>query len=170
VGNDLWVSGTLGDAALALALAEGAAEPADRVACLDRLERPTPRVRLGERLRGLATAAIDVSDGLLGDLSHIGERSQVGARVRWADVPLSPALRRQPAALQQRCALAGGDDYELLFCAPPEVRPQVVAAGQEAGVDVARIGEIVANRGIAVLDASGRNMETPYSGFDHFKA
>ena len=112
-GDDLWVSGTLGDAALALALVAGgaSAEPADREATMARLERPTPRVRLGERLRGLATAAIDVSDGLLGDLAHIGERSRVGASLRWVDIPLSAALRRQPAPLQQRCALAGGDDY-----------------------------------------------------------
>jgi thiamine-monophosphate kinase len=170
-GDDLWVSGMLGDAALALVLAAGAAaEAVDRDACMARLERPTPRVRLGERLRGLATAAIDVSDGLLGDLTHIGERSQVGARLRWADVPLSPALRRQSAALQQRCALAGGDDYELLFSAPPEKRPQVLAAGQLAGINVTRIGEIVAGRSIVVLDAGGGNMETPFSGFDHFKA
>jgi len=170
-GDELWVSGALGDAALALALAAGGAnaERPDRMSAFARLERPTPRVRLGEQLRGLATAAIDVSDGLLGDLGHIGERSQVGARLRWADVPLSAALRRQPAPLQRRCALAGGDDYELLFSAPPGRRAQVAAAGRAAGVAVTRIGEVVAGPGIVVLDADGRNMETPYSSFDHFE-
>jgi thiamine-monophosphate kinase len=101
-------------------------------------------------------------------LGHIGERSQVGALLRWVDVPLSAALRRQAAPLQQRCALAGGDDYELLFSAPPGKRAQVAIAGRAAGVAVTRIGEIVAGP-ILVLDADGRNMETPYSAFDHFK-
>jgi thiamine-monophosphate kinase len=171
-GDDLWVSGTLGDAALALALADGtaSADSADRQVCATRLDRPTPRVRLGERLRGLATAAIDVSDGLLGDLAHITERSRVGARLRWDDVPRSDALRRQAAALQQRCALAGGDDYELLLSAPPSRRAQVIAAGRDAGVRVTRIGEIRAEPGIAVLDADGANMETPFSAFDHFRS
>ncbi len=171
-GDDLWVSGTLGDAALALALADGSATAgaADRQACSARFDRPTPRVRLGERLRGLASAAIDVSDGLLGDLAHIAERSRVGARLRWDDLPRSEALRRQPAALQQRCALAGGDDYELLLTAPPDRRAQVIAAGRDAGVPVTRIGEILAAPGIAVLDADGANMETPFSAFDHFRS
>jgi len=169
-GDDLWVSGTLGDAALALALTAGItdAAPADRIACVERLERPTPRVRLGERLRGVATAAIDVSDGLLGDLGHIGARSSAGARLHWADLPLSEALRRQPAPVQQRCALAGGDDYELLFSAPPAARMRVAEAGRAAGVAVTRIGAILAGQGIEVLDAAGRNMETPYSAYDHF--
>ncbi|MGE5338130.1 MAG: thiamine-phosphate kinase [Gemmatimonadota bacterium] len=171
-GDDIWVSGTLGDAALALALADGAAhaDAADRQACAARLERPTPRVRLGEALRGRASAAIDVSDGLLGDLGHIAERSRVGARLRWPELPLSAALLRQPAALQQRCALAGGDDYELLFCAPLSKRREIEAAGRAAGVPVTRIGEVLAGSGIVVLDAEGSNMETPFSGFDHFGA
>lgn len=170
-GDDVWVSGTLGDAALALALAAGtaSADAADRRACVERLERPVPRVALGERLRGLATAAIDVSDGLTGDLAHICERSGVGARVNWDAVPLSAAIRRQPKGIRQRCALAGGDDYELLFCAPPAGRERILAAGRDAGVAVSRIGEIVAGSGVAVLDADGANMETPPLAFDHFR-
>ncbi len=171
-GDDIWVSGTLGDAALALAFADGSADAdaaaADRQACMARLERPTPRVRLGERLRGLASAAIDVSDGLLGDLGHIAERSEVGARLDWPSLPLSAALLRQPVALQQRCALAGGDDYELLFCAPPSKRREIEAAGRAAGVPVTRIGEILGGSGLVVLDSEGLNMETPFSGYDHF--
>lgn len=170
-GDDIWVSGTVGDAALALALVCGtaAADGADRQACVDRLERPVPRVALGMRLRGLATAAIDVSDGLTGDLAHIGERSGVGARLHWDAIPLSGALRRQPEAIRQRCALSGGDDYELLFCAPPARRERVIDTARAAGVAVTRIGEIVAGGGVAVLDAGGANMETPFLAFDHFR-
>ncbi len=171
-GDDLWVSGTLGDAALALALADGSAqaEATDRDSCAERLDRPMPRVRLGERLRGVATAAIDVSDGLLGDLGHVAERSRVGARIDWPAIPRSEALCRQPEPIQRRCALAGGDDYELLFTAPPERRAQVLAAGRDASLRVTRIGEILRAAGTAVLDADGANMETPFSAFDHFRS
>lgn len=167
-GDDVWVSGALGDAALALRGAAACASEADRRACLERLERPLPRVRLGAALRGLATAVIDVSDGLLGDLGHILERSAVGATVHWEAVPRSPALRRLSESLQQRCALAGGDDYELLFAAPPARRAQIEAAGRDAGVAVTRIGGIIQGTDLTILDAVGANVETPFSSFDHF--
>lgn len=170
-GDDLWVSGTVGDAALALAHRSGEAaglDAADLSACRARLERPAPRVELGIRLRGLATAAIDVSDGLLGDLGHILERSQLGACVDWPAVPRSDALRRQPQALQRRCALAGGDDYELLFTAPASVRTEVLAAAAAAGVAVTRIGTMTAHAGLEVLDAGGALLDTTYRGYDHF--
>ncbi|MFZ5540670.1 MAG: thiamine-phosphate kinase, partial [Pseudomonadota bacterium] len=170
-GDDLWVSGSVGDAALALAHRAGEAaemNPADLAACRARLDRPVPRVELGVRLRGLATAAIDISDGLLGDLAHILERSRLGARVEWAAVPRSAALRRQPETLQRRCALAGGDDYELLFTAPPSARAQVLAAAAAAGVAATRIGTMTADRGLEVLDADGGLMDTTYRGYDHF--
>lgn len=169
-GDDLWVSGTLGDAACALELIAGRAGAGadDRAFLLERLLRPVPRVRLGRELRGAATAAMDISDGLLGDLAHIGERSGVGARIRWTDVPRSAALRRQDPVLQQRCALAGGDDYELLFTAAPALRERVCAAAANAGVPVSRIGEIVAQAGIAVVDASGHRIDTPWAAYDHF--
>lgn len=170
-GDDLWVSGSVGDAALALAHRAGEAaemDPADLAACRARLDRPVPRVELGVRLRGLATAAIDISDGLLGDLAHILERSRLGARVEWAAVPRSAALRRQPETLQRRCALAGGDDYELLFTAPPSARAQVLAAAAAAGVAATRIGTMTADRGLEVLDADGGLMDTTYRGYDHF--
>jgi thiamine-monophosphate kinase len=170
-GDDLWVSGTVGDAALALAHRRGETSglgEADLAACRMRLERPAPRVGLGIELRGLATAAIDVSDGLLGDLAHILERSNLGARVDWPAVPRSDALRRQPQSLQRRCALAGGDDYELLFTAPAAVRTEVLAAAARAGVAVSRIGTMTAHGGLEVLDADGLLLDTTYRGYDHF--
>ncbi|GAB4477171.1 MAG: thiamine-phosphate kinase [Burkholderiaceae bacterium] len=170
-GDELWLSGNVGDAALALAHRSGEAvalDAADLSACRARLERPVPRVELGIRLRGLATAAIDVSDGLLGDLGHILERSHLGARVDWPAVPRSGALRRQPQALQRRCALAGGDDYELLFTAPASKRADVLAAADAAGVAVTRIGTMTAHAGLEVLDADGTLMDTTYRGYDHF--
>lgn len=169
-GDDLWVSGTVGDAALALAHHDGAAvlDAADLAACRTRLERPLPRVALGIGLRGLATAAIDVSDGLLGDLGHILERSQLGARIDWPAVPRSDALRRQPQPLQRRCALAGGDDYELLFTAPPAARTQVLAAAVAAGTAVSRIGTMTDRGGLEVLDADGKLLDTTCRGYDHF--
>jgi thiamine-monophosphate kinase len=169
-GDDVWVSGTLGDAALALAhmRSEVQLDRADAQFCRERLERPQPRVALGQALRGIATACIDVSDGLLGDLGHILERSGVGAQVSLAQLPLSPALRRQANALQRRCALAGGDDYELLFAAPVEARAAAAAAAQRAGVAVARIGTLTQAGGPELLDESGQPVETSLRSFDHF--
>lgn len=170
-GDDLWVSGSVGDAALALAHGAGEAadmDSADLAACRARLDRPTPRVELGVRLRGLATAAIDISDGLLADLGHILERSRLGARVEWAAVPRSAALRRRPEALQRRCALAGGDDYELLFTAPASARAAVLAAAAAARVTVTRIGTMTPEGGLEVLDAEGGLVDTTYRGYDHF--
>lgn len=164
VGEDLWVSGEVGDAALALRAYGTAVEPVRQ-----RLDCPQPRVALGLALRGLASSCIDVSDGLLGDLGHIRERSGVGAEVDWPAVPRSARLRAQPEALQLACALAGGDDYELLFTAPPERRAAVQAAGTTAGVAVTRIGRITAQPGCRVLDAQGNTIDTTaLRSFDHF--
>jgi thiamine-monophosphate kinase len=169
-GDDLWVSGTLGDAAFGLALRQGgAAVPADARAAVERLERPQPHVALGLALRGVATAAIDVSDGLLGDLGHIMERSAVGARVEWNRVPRSEALRRQVEADQRRFTLAGGDDYELLFTAPAGRRGAVERAAAAAGVAVTRIGEVTSTGRLELVDADGRAMDTAPRAFDHFR-
>jgi thiamine-monophosphate kinase len=170
-GDEVYVSNAVGDAALALAAAAGGLgglDFVDAAAVQTRLDRPEPRVALGQALRGIATACIDVSDGLLGDLAHIGERSRVGARIAWPDVPLSPALRRQPIAIQQRCALAGGDDYELLFTAPSAARRRVQSAAAQAGVAVARIGTITAESGVTVVDEHGRALTGAFAAFDHF--
>ncbi len=173
-GDDLWLSGEVGDAALALArrlgtvaVDRGTAADAEKSINL-RLQRPTPRVALGLTLRGVASAAIDVSDGLLADLAHLLQRSGVAARVRWEDVPRSPVLRRQDLSIQQRCALAGGDDYELLFAAPPGRHADVISAARTAAVAVTLIGTITQGEGLTVLDADGRPVETSLRGFDHF--
>ena len=120
VGDELWVSGTLGDARLALEVFRGSvALDADAFEAMRaRMELPTPRVALGIALRGVATSAIDISDGLLGDLRHVLRRSGVGARLDADALPASAVLAAQPLELRRECTLAGGDDYELLFTAP----------------------------------------------------
>ena len=169
-GDELWVSGELGDAALALAARTGAvALAADALAAVRaRLERPQPRVALGRALLGLATSAIDVSDGLAADLGHVLARSGVGASLHWLAVPRSASLRAQPEVLQRECALAGGDDYELLFTAPPQQRDAVVAAARSAGVAVSRIGTIRAEPRLEILDDAGARIELARRGYDHF--
>jgi len=157
-GDDVWVSGELGGAAYAL-------EHAQDAAAAKRLHEPEPRVALGERLRGLAGAAIDVSDGFAQDLGHILERSGVGAVVRYADLP---KFRIADAALEQRCVLAGGDDYELLFTAPPAARAAIEALAAPLGLALSRVGSIQAGAPrLQLLDAQGRAMRHA-PGFDHF--
>jgi len=160
--DDIWVSGELGSAALALTHPEiGAAAT--------RLNEPEPRVELGERLRGIARAAIDVSDGLAGDLQHILERSHVGALVQYAEVPrLSAFAQLNDPQLEKDCVLSGGDDYELLFTAPRERRREIDALSRELGVALTRIGAIQSGQPrLAIVDAAGKPM--PFrGGFDHF--
>jgi thiamine-monophosphate kinase len=170
-GDDLWVSGTVGDAALGLALRQGRAKARPDAALLasDRLDRPAPRVALGQALRGLATSAIDVSDGLLGDLGHILERSAVGARVEWDRIPRSDTLRQQPEHGQLQWALQGGDDYELLFSAPAGRSDEVERTGHAVGVPVSRIGEVTSTGRLIVVDGGGRAMDTAPRAFDHFR-
>jgi thiamine-monophosphate kinase len=169
-GDDLWVSGVLGDAAFGLAARKGETGAAGEAAAgIERLERPQPRVALGRALRRLATSAIDVSDGLLGDLGHILERSAVGASVAWHRVPRSAELRRQPEADQRRWALTGGDDYELLFTAPAGRREDVERAAAGAGTAVTRIGAMTTTGRLELVDADGRAMDTAPRAFDHFR-
>jgi thiamine-monophosphate kinase len=161
-GDDIWVSGELGGAALALVHPE-IAEAAQR------LHRPEPRVELGERLRGLAHSAIDVSDGLAGDLQHILSRSGVAATIDYARVPRAAAFRElRNAELERDCILSGGDDYELLFTAPAERRGELEALSRELKLPLSRIGNL--SRGeprLSVLDEAGRPLQ-PRGGFDHF--
>lgn len=171
-GDELWVSGALGDARLALeafrgtvALAADDFEQARRA-----MELPQPRVALGLALRGVATSAIDLSDGLLGDLGHVLKRSQVGATLEADALPRSALLGRQDAALQSECLLAGGDDYELLFTAPPAQRDAVLAAAARAGVPASRIGRIEGQPGLRLVDAQGAPVAAAFAGFDHFRA
>jgi thiamine-monophosphate kinase len=173
-GDDVWVSGMLGDAALAVAETKGRARlDADAAtACRARLDTPTARVELGKALRGIATAAIDVSDGLTGDLGHILERSDVGAAIELARVPRSPVLDRmlaggeRPLALE--CLLAGGDDYELCFTAPASARAGIVAIMERLALPLARIGSIARDRGLSVVDEAGAPLSHLPPAFDHF--
>lgn len=180
-GDDVWVSGTPGDARAGLGLLRGewTIDDADAPTLRRALERPEPRVALGLALRGIAHAALDVSDGLAGDLMHILERSQVGARIDADAPPKSAALAKLPRDVQRQCALAGGDDYELCFTAPPERRAAVEAAAQQAAVRVTRIGTISpldpadpqrAKPSISWHDASGAPLNLTLQGFDHFHA
>ena len=208
VGDDIYVSGTLGDASLALAqlLREREAgereatasnpqnatrkhtfqdtritlPPADLARARQRLEQPTPRLALGIALRGIATAAADISDGLLGDLGHILERSRAGASIDTASAfgllaahHGSPQLAAQLAAAHQRTAvlahvLGGGDDYELVFTAPPAQSAAVAAAASASQTPVRRIGQIEAAPGLRLLDSDGRLLPNKFHSFDHF--
>jgi thiamine-monophosphate kinase len=171
-GDELWVSGTLGDARAALEVFRGTLEPsADAFAALRQaMELPEPRVALGQRLRGVASSAIDVSDGLLGDLGHVLRRSAVGARLDADALPRSAQLAALPPAVQLECLLHGGDDYELLFTAAPERQAEVRAAAQAAGVRVSCIGRIEPGHELVVTDGRGRALQVERGGFDHFKA
>ncbi len=171
-GDDLWVSGLLGDARLALEVFRGelALDAAEFEQVREAMERPQPRVKLGRVLRGLATSAIDLSDGLVGDLGHVLAASSVGALIDADALPRSAVLARQSLAVQRQCVLAGGDDYELLFTAPAPQRAAIEAAARLVGVPVTRFGQIEAAAGLRVVDAAGRKVETSWRGFDHFDA
>jgi thiamine-monophosphate kinase len=168
IGDEIWVSGSLGDGALGLACRRGEVEVLDAGA-IERLERPEPRVRLGEQLRGIASAAIDVSDGLAGDLGHVLERSAVAATIRWDAIPRSAALTAVPIGHQREFVFRGGDDYELLFTAPPAAAGRVVQAAAASGVSVTRIGVIRAGSGLTVVDGHGQTVDIDARAFDHFR-
>jgi thiamine-monophosphate kinase len=169
-GDDIWISGTLGDARLALAgyRQELDLDPETLDIAAGRMHAPTPRVGLGVALRGIARAAIDISDGLIGDLGHILKRSNAGATL-WVDaLPAGPMLSRQPRETRRRFALAGGDDYELCFTAPPSRRDEVQAAAQSAATLVSRVGSIDAAPGLRLVDADGAPLDLQLTSFDHF--
>lgn len=186
VGDDIYISGTVGDARLALEVFRGtqSLDAAGLAYTRLRMECPTPRVALGTSLRGVANAAIDVSDGLLGDLGHILKRSGVGAEIDTAWLQASNTQRHSAgndadagistwlAALSWNkrldYALAGGDDYELCFTAPVEQREMVHAAAWESDTPVTRIGRITAQQGLVVLDPQGHPIARRFASFDHF--
>ena len=169
-GDDLWVSGRLGDARLALEVFRGRVVLAghDFETVRRAMELPSPRVALGRRLRGLAHSAIDVSDGLLGDLGHILRKSAVGAIVELDALPRGAVLAAQTPATQRLGLLTGGDDYEPRFTAAPADRTAVEDAAGDCGVPVTRIGRIDAVAGLRVVDAAGQSVEVAARGFDHF--
>jgi thiamine-monophosphate kinase len=173
VGDEIWVSGDLGGAALGLAHLQGeiTLSEVESAACLTRLHQPEPRVGLGRALAQLPrVAAIDISDGLLADLGHILQRSGVGAEIELASVPAHSALLGvlPSSTLARRCLLAGGDDYELCFCAPAEDAASVLAAAASVGVAVHRIGRIECNAGLRVMGSDGQPLPIEERGFDHF--
>lgn len=171
-GDMVYVSGTLGDAALGLAALKGRLSRVSRAARhhLERRYRlPEPRLGLGRRLVGLARAAADISDGLVADLGHVCTASDVGAVIEAARLPLSVAARsviaRSPR--QIRAALTHGDDYEIVFTAPSNAAGRIAAAARAAGVRVTAVGRIVAGRGVCVLDAKGRQLRLSRGGYRH---
>ena len=167
-GDDLYVSGTLGDGALGLSVLRGELTPGAAASAflVDRYRRPQPRLDLGLALRGTAHAAIDVSDGLLADLGHVLETSKAGAEVVADALPLSPAGRDLDGA--REAALAGGDDYELLFTAPPGRRAAVETIARKLALPLTRIGRIEAQAGLRLRDAQGRPVAVRQAGWRHF--
>jgi thiamine-monophosphate kinase len=174
VGDDIYISGSVGDARLALEVMRGqlSLSASDFESCRQRMEQPEPRVALGLALRGVANACIDVSDGLAGDLGHVLKASQVGAVLTtdWVQdsAAISAAMQSLPFARRLDMALAGGDDYELLFTAAPEQSDAVQHAANEANVSVTCIGRITTGSGLQVLDLQGVPMSRRFASFDHF--
>ena len=184
VGDDIYVSGTLGDARLALEAMRGNVTLTEETfaAAKARLESPTPRIALGMALRGIASSAIDVSDGLLGDLAHILKQSQVGAVIKTsiateltainliATKPTNtPAISQFNHEIQLKYILSGGDDYELAFTAPVHQRHAVQAAALASNTPVTRIGQIEAGPGLRLTDAQGQLVPNNFASFDHFQ-
>ena len=172
-GDDIYVSGTVGDATLGLrAVRGGLADltPEDHAALAERFRLPVPRLALGAALVGLATCAIDVSDGLVADLGHLCEESGVAARINADAVPLSAAVRRAVDEGEAEIAdlVTGGDDYELLFCAPPAERGAIEALGRRLELAVSRIGTIEHGQGVTVVDADGQPLALGRAGYTHF--
>jgi len=169
-GDDLYVSGTIGDAGLGLRMLRGegadSLDPVLRAAAIERYHLPTPRLQLGQALRGVATACIDVSDGLVADLAHISETSGSAATLDLAAIPWSEAVRTAEGyPIAER--ITAGDDYELLFAAPATRRPDVDAAAKSAGVAVARIGGFASGTGVRILDAAGVEIALDRTGYRH---
>ena len=172
LGDEIWVSGTLGDAALALAHLQDRINlnHAEYTACAPALHQPQPRVALGVELRSIANSAIDISDGLLADLGHILEASKLAASINFSALPLSPILRghlQQP--LGRQCALSGGDDYELCFTAPVARHVELLEIAARLKLPLTCIGKTVAGTGCVVHDAAGNPIHMETSGYEHFR-
>lgn len=171
-GDELWISGTPGLAALGLRHLQGqvSLQGAARERCLAALQRPQPRVALGLALRGIASAMLDVSDGLLGDLGHILAQSRCGALIEAARLPLDEALAAcGDATLARQCLLAGGDDYELLFAAPAARHAEIAALASVLGLPLSHIGQLTEDAtGIVIVEADGHHHPVAARGYDHF--
>ena len=170
-GDGIFVSGTLGDAAAALAMMQQSLAVSDHQQpfLLERFYRPQARLALGKKLLGLATAAIDVSDGLLADLGHICRASGVGAKIHTENIPLSPVLSKVVAREQGLgYALTGGDDYELCFTAPVKCREALADIAGELGLAVSEIGLLVEGEGLTCVDSLGQPLSFNSTGYQHF--
>tara|TARA_R110000868_G_scaffold10156_7_gene49647 strand:+ start:2195 stop:3163 length:969 start_codon:yes stop_codon:yes gene_type:complete len=168
-GDDVWVSGTIGDARLGLEISRGALA-ADAV-LLERYRRPSPRLELGVALRGLASACLDVSDGLIADAGHIAAVSWVRLELQAGQIPLSPQSRRwlqEAPGANLVTLVTGGDDYELLFCARQDCRASIERLGREIGLVLTRVGLVADGAGVALLGEDGEPLETGAGGFTHF--
>lgn len=166
VGDLVWVSGTLGDAAAALPHVLDRT-PVD-ASLRARLDRPTPRIALGRALTDVATACIDVSDGLLADASHVARASGVGIEVEVDTLPMSSHVASLDAAQRRRCQATGGDDYELCFTAPVAMTASVHRAAQGSDTPVTCIGRVVAGHGVEAVDGDGATWTPPHPGHVHF--
>jgi len=172
IGDEVWVSGTLGDAALALAHLQGRAalSAGEFAACALALHQPQPRVALGLALRGIASSAIDISDGLLADLGHILDASHAAAEISLALLPVSSVMRAYVTLpLGEQCALSGGDDYELCFTAPAVRHAGITGISARLELPLACIGKVVAGRGCIVHDAAGNRLNPGNAGYEHFR-
>ena len=178
VGDDIWVSHQVGDARLALGALrhEWPLSTEEFNAVSARMHAPTPRVDLGQKLLGIANAAIDISDGLLGDLSHILRQSKVSAEVFIDEVPGSDVLKSKSLELQRLCKLSGGDDYELCFTTPPEKTAAINGLSKELGFALTKIGKVTSSSTqlITLIDGDGHplppNLSAQYlQSFDHFQ-
>ncbi|MEI8385017.1 MAG: thiamine-phosphate kinase [Nitrosomonadaceae bacterium] len=171
-GDDVWISGQLGDAALVIAHTRQQIilDPEEVSCCLPALNTPVARIALGKRLIGLAHSAIDISDGLLADLGHILEQSKVSATIEMSAIKCSAVMQRHlphPTAIS--CLMAGGDDYELCFTVPIARRGDVESLSREVGIPLTRIGSINQGGGLFVLDEFGKSVEMAIRGYDHFQ-
>jgi thiamine-monophosphate kinase len=176
VGDDIYVTGAIGDAGLGLRALKGEIKPppAAKKLLAERYRLPSPRLAIGGALPGLASASIDVSDGLLADAGHIAERSGVAMEVSAARIPLSaPAAQWLGAQADRARAIADlascGDDYEILFTAAPARRRSIEMAAQVTKTAVARIGVVTRGQGVKLLAEAGEPIETPRRGFEHFR-
>jgi thiamine-monophosphate kinase len=171
-GDDVWISGSLGDARLALAgLRNEVPLDADSLHLAEqRMHAPAPRIALGRALASahLAHAALDISDGLVGDLGHILAASKVGATLDADALPAGPVLAKQERSLRRRFSAAGGDDYELCFTAAPSQRAAIIEAAARCATPVTRVGTIDASPGLRWIDADGQPLDLALAGFDHF--
>ena len=166
VGDDIYVSGTLGDAAGGLRQLQQ--DPRAASALVDRYHYPTPRLDVGEALLGVASAAIDVSDGLMADLGHLCGSSQVAGEVKVDAVPLSAALLELFPNEARAFALGEGDDYELCFTAPASLRDAIAHIAASTGVGITRIGAVTIGAGVRLLDDAGCAITVAKAGYQHF--